>query len=84
MSTCTHQSSTKSALGNPHAAPNEHLESRNFEGNGGGYLLDENALNMNNLKQTLLYDTKYMAEKGSKFRFLVQSTQRPYSIYSKD
>ena len=47
-------------------------------------MLDKNALNMNNLKQTLLYDTKYMAEKGSKSRFLVQSTQRPYSIYNKD
>ena len=40
--------------------------SRNIEGSEGGYLLDENALNMNNLKQTMLYDTKYMAEKGSK------------------
>ena len=29
-------------------------------------MLDKNALNMNNLKQTLLYDTKYMAEKRSK------------------
>ena len=69
------------------AVPNQHLKtptqhqmstwnrkssfSRNIEGSGGGYMLDKNALNMNNLKQTLLYDTKYMAEKGSKSRFLV-------------